>query len=106
MYDWMLDDYVSLQPLKECAEILAKCTTWPKLYDEEVLARNKVPVAAAVYYDDMYVSRESSEKTAAGIQGIQLWVTNEYMHSGLRDTDGVLTKLLKIVNGEIDVPVA
>ncbi|KAG0042256.1 hypothetical protein BGZ83_000705 [Gryganskiella cystojenkinii] len=106
MYDWMLDDYSSLAPLKECAEILAKCTTWPKLYDEEVLSVNKVPVAAAVYYDDMYVSRESSEKTAAGIQGIRLWVTNEYMHSGLRDNDGVLTKLLKIVNGEIDVPVS
>ncbi|KAG9321762.1 hypothetical protein KVV02_005681 [Mortierella alpina] len=106
MYDWMLDDYASLQPLKECADILAKCTTWPKLYNTEVLAKNTVPVAAAMYYDDMYVDRECSERTAQGIQGIRLWVTNEYMHSGLRDSDGVLTKLLKLVSGEADVPIA
>ncbi|KAI1321614.1 hypothetical protein EDD11_003094 [Mortierella claussenii] len=106
MYDWMLDDYTSLAPLKECADILAKCTTWPKLYDAEVLAKNTVPVAAAMYYDDMYVARECSERTANGIQGMRLWVTNEYMHSGLRDNEGVLTKLFKIVSGEIDVPVA
>ncbi|KAF9998011.1 hypothetical protein BGZ79_008306 [Entomortierella chlamydospora] len=106
MYDWMLDDYVSLQPLKECADILASYTAWPKLYDAEVLARNTVPVAAAMYYDDMYVARECSEKTARGIQGIRLWVTNEYMHSGLRDNEGVLTKLFKLVSGEIDVPIA
>ncbi|KAF9437687.1 hypothetical protein BGZ76_011599 [Entomortierella beljakovae] len=106
MYDWMLDDYSSLQPIKECADILASCTTWPKLYDTDVLARNTVPVAAAMYYNDMYVARECSEKTAKGIQGIRLWVTNEYMHSGLRDNEGVLTKLFKIVSNEIDVPVA
>ncbi|KAG0349309.1 hypothetical protein BGZ54_004397 [Gamsiella multidivaricata] len=106
MYDWMLDDYASLSPLKECAEILANYDKWPKLYDPEVLARNKVPVAAAVYYDDMYVAREYSEKAAEGIKGIQLWITNEYMHSGLRDNEGVLTKLFKIVSCEIDVPVA
>jgi len=106
MYDWMLDDYVSLHPLKECADILAKCTTWPKLYDPEVLARNTVPVAAALYYDDMYVARECSERTAKGIKGIQLYITNEYMHSGLRDNDGILTKLFKMVSNELDVPVA
>ncbi|KAG0253151.1 hypothetical protein BG011_006520 [Mortierella polycephala] len=106
MYDWMLDDYASLQPLKECADILAKCTTWPKLYNPEVLAKNTVPVAAAMYYDDMYVDRECCERTAKAIQGIRLWVTNEYMHSGLRDNEGILTKLIKMVNGEIDVPVA
>ncbi|KAF9364895.1 hypothetical protein BGX34_012136 [Mortierella sp. NVP85] len=106
MYDWMLDDYSYLEPLKECADILAKHTQWPKLYNPEVLAQNKVPVAAAVFYDDMYVARECSEKAAKGIKGIQLWVTNEYMHSGLRDSEGVLTKLFKMVSGEVDVPVA
>ncbi|KAI8357075.1 Alpha/Beta hydrolase protein [Mortierella sp. GBAus27b] len=106
MYDWMLDDYASLAPLKECADILAKHDNWPKLYNAEVLAKNTVPVAAAVYYDDMYVARECSEKTAKGIKGIQLWVTNEYMHSGLRDNEEVLGKLFKMVSGEIDVPVA
>ncbi|KAG0336953.1 hypothetical protein BG004_007848 [Podila humilis] len=106
MYDWMLEDYDNLKPLKECAEILAKHKDWSPLYNKEVLAKNTVPVAAAVYYDDMYVDRQCSINTARGIQGIQLWITNEYMHSGIRDSDGVLTKLFKMVNGEVDVPVA
>ncbi|KAF9912021.1 hypothetical protein BX616_010439 [Lobosporangium transversale] len=106
MFDWMLDDYASLQPLKECAEILAKCNTWPKLYDPEVLAKNTVPVAAAMYYDDMFVARECSEKTASRIQGLRLWITNEYMHSGLRDNEAILSKLFQIISGETDVPVS
>ncbi|KAF9427430.1 hypothetical protein BGZ94_004918 [Podila epigama] len=106
MYDWMLDDYGSLQPLKECADILAKHDAWPRLYNKEALAKNTVPIAAAVYYDDMFVDRQCSVNTANGIQGIQLWITNEFMHSGIRDSDGVLTKLFKMVNGEVDVPVA
>lgn len=104
MYDWMLDDYAYLQPLKECADILAKHANWPKLYHREVLAKNTVPVAAAVYYDDMFVDRECSENTAKLIPGIKLWITNEYKHSGLRDDSGVLTKLMKMVSNEVDVP--
>lgn len=103
MYDWMLDDYAYLLPLKECAEILAKHANWPKLYHPEVLAKNTVPVAAAVYYDDMFVDRECSENTAKLIQGIKLWITNEYKHSGLRDDSGILTKLMKMVSNEVDV---
>ncbi|KAF9901520.1 hypothetical protein EC991_006057 [Linnemannia zychae] len=106
MYDWMLDDYAYLQPLKECADILAKCTTWPKLYHPEVLAKNTVPIAAAVYYDDMFVARECCENTAKLIPGIKLWVTNEYKHSGLRDDSGILTKLMKMVSDEVDIPTA
>ncbi|KAG9072594.1 hypothetical protein KI688_000365 [Linnemannia hyalina] len=104
MYDWMLEDYAYLLPLKECAEILAKHTNWPKLYNPEVLAKNTVPVAAAVYYDDMFVDRECSENTAKLIQGMKLWITNEYKHSGLRDDSGILTKLMKMVSNEVDVP--
>ncbi|KAF9082927.1 hypothetical protein BGX29_005213 [Mortierella sp. GBA35] len=106
MYDWMLDDYAYLQPIKECAEILAKCTNWPKLYHTDVLAKNTVPVAAAVYYDDMFVDRECSVNTAKLIPGIKLWITNEYKHSGLRDDPAILTKLMKMVSSEADVPTA
>ena len=59
IYPWMFDVYPQLKPLKEAAEILAQDETWPRLYDAERLARNAVPVAAAVYYDDMYVDRKS-----------------------------------------------
>ncbi|KAG0268797.1 hypothetical protein DFQ27_005732 [Actinomortierella ambigua] len=106
MFDFMFDDYVALEPLKECAEILAKCSTWPKLYDLEQLQKNTVPVAACVYYDDMYVDRECSENTARNIKGMQLWITNEYMHSGIRDAgEAMLNKLISMVKGEVDVPI-
>src|SRR5436190_536095 len=63
VYRWMWDEYPGLKPLKEAAEILANDTPWPALYDIEKLKRNTVPVAAAVYYDDMYVPRQFSEET-------------------------------------------
>ncbi|MEQ1518884.1 MAG: alpha/beta fold hydrolase, partial [Usitatibacteraceae bacterium] len=51
IYRWMFDTYPQLKPLKEAADILAKDATWPMLYDVEKLKQNRVPVAAAVYFD-------------------------------------------------------
>jgi pimeloyl-ACP methyl ester carboxylesterase len=94
VYSWMLDDYAALAPLRDAAELLAQ-HPWPRLYDEERLAENRVPVAAAVYADDMYVDRELSEETAARIRGLRLWLTNEYEHDGLRaDGRRVLDRLI------------
>ncbi|GAU32009.1 hypothetical protein TSUD_157980 [Trifolium subterraneum] len=66
-----------------------------------VLFTGEVPVAAAVYYEDMYVNFKLSKETASQIAGIRLWITNEFMHSGLRD-DGskVLDHLLGMLNGK------
>ena len=94
VYSWMLDDYAGLAPLREAAELLAR-HPWPRLYDEERLAKNTVPVAAAVYADDMYVDRELSEETAGRIRGLRAWLTNEYEHDGLRvDGRRVLDRLI------------
>jgi hypothetical protein len=66
------------------------------------LRHNAVPVAAAVYHDDMYVHRQFSEETANLVPNIRLWVTNEYEHNGLRMDGGpVLARLLAMVRGEI-----
>ncbi|MDO4259309.1 MAG: alpha/beta fold hydrolase [Actinomycetaceae bacterium] len=73
----------ALQPFLGAVDILAARTDWPAVYNPEVLARNEVPVAAAIYYDDMFVPRELSLDTASLI-GAQFWVTNEYQHDGLR----------------------
>jgi pimeloyl-ACP methyl ester carboxylesterase len=102
IYPWMFDVYPKLMPLKGAAEIIARKTDWPMLYDTEVLKHNKVPVAAAVYYDDMYVPREFSEETAAVVPNMRLWHTNEYEHNGLRaDGETVLGKLISMVRGEV-----
>jgi hypothetical protein len=70
------------------------------LYDPSRLAANEVPVAAAVYYDDMYVDREFSMRTARAIRGLQAWVTSEYEHDGLRASGGVvLDRLIGMVRG-------
>jgi pimeloyl-ACP methyl ester carboxylesterase len=100
VYPWAFTLDPVLSPLTQCAELLAAREPWPALYDPAQLARNEVPVAAAVYFDDMYVPRELSLPTAAAIRGLRHWVTSEYEHDGLRVSDGVvLDKLIAIARG-------
>ena len=74
---------------------------WGELYDMEQLKRNTVPTAAIVYYNDMYVDTRLSETAAKYINGIKLWVTNEYSHSGLRaDGERIFSRLLTMVRNE------
>jgi pimeloyl-ACP methyl ester carboxylesterase len=99
VYPWMFEEYAGLVPLREAAEILA-AREWPKLYTPEVLAENSVPVAAAVYADDMYVERAFSEETAARVGAMRVWLTSEYDHDGLRaDGPRILTHLLELARG-------
>lgn len=101
VYPWMFDCYAQLRPLKAVAELLAQTDAWPALYDLERLSHNTVPVAAAVYYDDMYVHCEFSQETARLVPNMRLWVTNEYEHNGLRaDGGAVLGRLLAMARGE------
>lgn len=101
VYPWMFEDYGALGPLREAAERLAR-REWPRLYDEAVLAGNRVPVAAAIYAEDMYVERAFSEETAAVIRGARTWLTNEYEHNGVRvDGARVLGRLIDLVRGRV-----
>ena len=100
IYPWMFQADPVLRPLAEAAEILAEHDAWPALYDPARLAANQVPVAAAVYYDDMYVPQQFSLQTAARIRGLRRWVTSEYEHDGLRLGRGaVLDRLIGLVRG-------
>jgi len=102
IYPWMIDADPVLRPLREAADILAERADWPPLYDPTRLAANEVPVAAAVYYDDMYVDRELSMQTAQAIGGLRTWVTSEYEHDGLRVSGGaVLDRLIGMCHGDI-----
>ena len=102
IYPWMIDGDPVLRPFRQAAGILAERGGWPPLYDPARLAANDVPVAAAVYYHDMYVDRELSMQTARAIRGLQAWVTSEYEHNGLRSSGGaVLGRLIGMVRGQI-----
>jgi len=102
IYAWMFDQYPQLQPLKAAASLLAHKTDWPRLYDVERLRNNRVPVAAAVYYDDMYVPRAFSEETARIVPNLKLWVTSEYEHNGLRaDGAHIVDRLLGMLRGTL-----
>jgi pimeloyl-ACP methyl ester carboxylesterase len=100
IYPWMFQDDPALRPLREAAGLLAERDDWPPLYDPTRLAANEVPVVAAVYYDDMYVDRELSMRTAQAIRGLRTWVTSEYEHDGLRVSAGaVLDHLIGMARG-------
>jgi pimeloyl-ACP methyl ester carboxylesterase len=99
VYPWMFEDYGALAPLRDAADILAE-HEWPRLYDPERLRTNEVPVAAAIYAEDMYVERALSEEAAAQIRGLRPWLTNEYEHNGLRaDGARVLGHLIDLARG-------
>jgi pimeloyl-ACP methyl ester carboxylesterase len=101
IYPWVFDDDPALRPFRDAAEILAQREDWPALYDRTVLAANEVPAAAALYTDDMYVDAGYSADTAAAVRGLRAWKTNAYEHDGLRETDYILDRLIKMARGEL-----
>jgi len=101
IHPWMFDCDPALRPLRETADLLAARTDWPSLYDPVRLAANEVPVAAAVYHDDMYVDTAHALDTARTIRGLRTWVTDEFEHDGVRaGGPRVLDRLLALTRDE------
>ncbi|PFG34187.1 alpha/beta fold hydrolase [Sanguibacter antarcticus] len=84
MYPWMFEEISALRPFRAATDELHRRDSWSDLYDLDVLAANEVPVAAAVYHDDMFVPADLSLETAAHVGSTYAWVTNEHEHDGLR----------------------
>jgi pimeloyl-ACP methyl ester carboxylesterase len=100
IYPWMFGTDPVLRPLRGAADALAEREDWPPLYDAARLAANEVPVAAAIYFNDMYVPAEFSVPTGQAIRRLKAWVTSEYEHNGLRVSDGgVLDRLIALARG-------
>ncbi|MGW7057579.1 alpha/beta fold hydrolase [Streptomyces sp. NPDC054904] len=99
IHPWHFTSDPALAPLRETAELLAARTGWQPLYDADRLAANEVPVAAAVYHDDMYVDTGHSLRTARAIRGLKTWVTDEFEHDGVRaGGPRVLDRLLTLLD--------
>ncbi len=100
IYPWMFEQFSHLAPLKEAANILAQKSDWPALYNLERLKQNTVPVAAAIYSEDMYVEMDYSLETTKQLGGLTYWLTSEYEHNGIRmDGERILDKLIALNRG-------
>ena len=99
LFPWMWEEIGGLRGHAAAADLLAS-HPWPRLYDEDRLARNEVPVATAIYTHDMYVDRDLAVATATRIGACRIWETDEYEHNGLRaDGERVLGRLIDLVRG-------
>ena len=99
MSSWMFREIRSLRPFAEAADLLAAKDDWPPLYDLDRLARNEVPLCAAVYYDDLYVDSGLQLQTIERVGNARAWVTNEHEHDGLRSAPAVLERLFDMGAG-------
>lgn len=97
MYPWMFEEIRSLRPFRDAVEALASYDRFEPLYDLARLASNEVPVAAAIYFDDMYVDADLSLETAKHVGNVRTWVTNEFEHDGVRQSPAVFTRLRQMV---------
>jgi pimeloyl-ACP methyl ester carboxylesterase len=100
IFPWMFEDIAGLRPFAEAADLLADWTDWPPLYDRHRLAANKVPLAAVVYHDDMYVDTGLSLRTAREVGSVRTWITNEWEHDGITASGArVLSRLMDMAKG-------
>ena len=101
IFRWMWDDEAALRTHKAAADILAE-RVWPRLYDPNQLEQNEVPVSATIYVDDPYVDRGLAEETARLIRGMRPWITNEYLHDGLRTgAEDLVGRLIDLAKNRI-----
>ncbi|WP_076408937.1 alpha/beta fold hydrolase [Shewanella sp. UCD-KL12] len=102
VYPWFFEQFTNLKPLKHAANLLAEKSDWSPLYDLDTLANNQVPVAAAIYSEDMFVEMNYSLETTKQVGSLKYWLTSEYEHNGIRmDGEHILDKLIGLNRGVI-----
>ncbi|WP_404955596.1 alpha/beta fold hydrolase [Streptomyces sp. 147326] len=100
IYPWMFREIKGLRPFADAVDLLAERPDWPPLYDPPRLAANRVPLAALVYHDDMYVDAGLSLCTVREVGATRVWVTNEWEHDGVTASGGrVLSRLMDLAAG-------
>ncbi|KAL2149074.1 hypothetical protein VTH82DRAFT_1760 [Thermothelomyces myriococcoides] len=83
IFEFMLHDAgPELRPFIKAAEILAQKKDWPALYDLDALKRNKVPLRALMYPQDLYVDLELSKIAAAGVRGCRAVIAPQHWPHG------------------------
>lgn len=87
----------AFQPWRDVTLALADFE-WPRIYNEVAIAASGATGAAAIYVNDVYVPMEFSLETARLLPGVELWVTSEHEHNGVR-SGPVLTHLIDLAHG-------
>lgn len=95
-FPWMFDEVRLLRGFGPAVRALAARPEASPLYDLDRLAANDVPLAAAVYFDDMYVDAGLQLDTLARVGNAQSWVTNEFEHDGI-GSGRTFTRLRELV---------
>jgi hypothetical protein len=68
IYEFMLEDAgPAMEPFIVPAQQLAHRKNWPVMFDREQLRRNKVPMRALIYSEDLFIDFDSSMETVAMI---------------------------------------
>lgn len=100
IYRFMFEVFPELKPLVSAAEILAKFSDWPELYNEVQLARNEVPLYALTYVDDMYVDFQLALGTAKLIKNCKHAITNQLQHNAIRSRAVEAFRLLFVLRDD------
>jgi pimeloyl-ACP methyl ester carboxylesterase len=101
VYPWFFEQFTNLKPLKHAANLLATKNDWSTLYNLDTLANNQVPVAAAIYSEDMFVEMRYSLETTKQVGNLKYWLTSEYEHNGIRmDGEHILDRLIALNRGQ------
>ncbi|MDR2452960.1 MAG: proline iminopeptidase, partial [Bifidobacteriaceae bacterium] len=95
-FPWMFEHNQLLRPFQPAVEVLMGQADWPAVYCLDTLARNEVPLQAAIYHDDLYVDAGLQLATLDMVGNAQAWVTNEYEHDGVQ-TPRVFARLRQLL---------
>lgn len=102
IHPWHYRTDPALRPLRDAAHQLADISDWKPLYDERVLAANKVPTFAMVYETDLYVDTPHSLATAARTGALRTCLSKDHAHDGLSASGQVVfNHLLAMARGEV-----
>ena len=80
---WMFEENPVLVPFAAAERQLMEDVDFGRLYDLDLLAKNEVPLQAAVYFDDLYVDSGLQMDTLSRIDRSHVWVSNAFEHDGL-----------------------
>lgn len=94
IFPWQFDEDPALHAFKGAANELAQRPWEASPYDRDALA-TAPPIAAAVYFDDIFVPLERSLSTARAYRDARLHVTNQFQHDGIRHDGAGIFELLR-----------